>query len=341
MRGLQIRNVGNRAILQLRYQEAISCLHRSYFHASVLVACSGIELLLKALYAELRADVEAGSPLPRNVERAKDELIQRIGPEDKWTMGVWINCFIDWGLIGELRDRFNYNFMRFSKRRLEHANEIWNVCKHESKNAEQKDARKVCGYLKDFLKECRYPSHATAPARERNIDEFGERWLDQWRAEIARWLKANDAHVGAPLMEFMTQLLELALNLIGDEKVSVRQRTQLMVAANYVISSVDLMPEHQLEVRGLVDDGVVMVLTLSWLLRLDGFEAGALRRHWKGAEDIVALVERLETHICKYRDALFAGSRSDMGKHLVWATLRRVGTDGPEALWQNYWKEAY
>ena len=336
-----MRKVGKRKIIQLRYQEAIFCLHHAYFHASVLVACSGIELLLQALYDELRKDVNAGYLLPKSLEREKDELIKRKGSESKWTMGDWIYIYRKCKLIPELNARFNFNFMRFNDQRLKHANDIWVACKHEFKQAEAKDAKKVCTYLKHFLEECHFPSHANAPARARIIDEFGERWLDEWRAEIERWLEVNDAHVALPLMEYMTQLLELALKLIQDDKVLVRHRTQLMVAANYVISSVDLMPEDQFEVRGLVDDSAVLILTLSWLLRQVGFEAEALRSHWQGEKDVIIVVEQLEAHIRDKRDTLFAGLRADISGNLVWATLRRVATDGPEALWQNYWAEAY
>ena len=336
-----MRTVGRWDILQLRYQEAISCLHRSFFHASVLVACSGIELLLKTLYDDLLEHIDDGNPLPREAAKKKDEMVTERGPVSRWTMGDWIRLYETCKLINELRGRFAYRFMRFNQRRLVHANDIWVKCKHDFKQAEEKDASKVCRYFKDFLYECRFPDNLEAPARVLTVDELGIKWMDDWRSEIARWLNDHDASVAVPLISQLTNLLELVLNLIGDDTVQAQYRTQLMVAANYVISTVDLMPEDKFEVHGLVDDSAVLVLALSWLLRQSGFTAEKLGAHWQGQGDIVDLLDELEQYILDNHSKLFARSHRQFGGILVWSTIRRVAKVGPEALWQNYWKEAY
>lgn len=286
---------------------------------------------------------------------------------DKWTLGDWINLYRTCNLIKELGERFGYNLMRFDEKRLNHANEIWKKCKHESKQAEKKDAERVCKYLKSFLEECNYRSHADsptladaparlgppssfrheppapadAPARERKDDEFGEWWLDEWRAEIKRWLVGKSAQHGKLLIEALPNLLELALSLIGDQTVPVRLRTQLMVAVNYVISTVDLMPEDGLEVRGLVDDSAVLVMTLDWLLRQREFEVETLHAHWRRSDDIISKITHLETHIYENNEVLFKESRLPFGDNSIWSTIRGIADIGPEALWQNYWKEVY
>jgi len=317
-------------------------LSSSYFHASVLVAGSGIELLLHALYCKLRTNVRSGDPLPKEVEIEISEL-SKSKPIDKWTLGDWIKLYRTCNLIQELSKRFGYNLMRFDEKRLNHANEIWRKCKHESKQAEEKDASKVCNYLKSFLEECNYRSRADSPtpARERNVDEFGERWLDEWREEIARWLPDKSAHHGKLLIEALPNLLELALGLIGDHTIPARLRTQLMVAVDYVISTVDLMPEVGLEVRGLVDDSAVLVMTLDWLLRQKEFNVETLHAHWQGGYDIISKITVLETYIYENSDVLFKESRLPFKDNSIWSAIRGVAEIGPEALWQNYWKEAY
>ena len=68
-------------------------------------------------------------------------------------------------------------------------------------------------------------------------------------------------------------------------------KTHLMVAANYVVSSVDLMPEDDLDVRGLVDDAAVLVFTLSWLIEHRDLDQSHLVRHWRGDNDIIGEIE--------------------------------------------------
>jgi len=318
-------------------------LSSSYFHASVLVAGSGIELLLNALYCKLRSNVRSGDPLPEEVEIKISELSE-FKPIDKWTFGDWIKLYRTCNLTQELGKRFGYKLVRFDEIRLNHANKIWRKCKHESQQAEERDARKVCGYLKNFLEECNFLSHAYSPARadtpgrERHVDEFGERWLDKWQTEIQRWLEGESARHGKLLIESLPSLLKLALSLIGDHTVNVRLRTQLMVAVNYVISTVDLMPEDGLEVRGLVDDSAVLVMTLDWLLRQNEFNVETLQAHWRGGYDIISKITYLETYIYEYNEVLFKESRLPFGDNSIWSTIRGVAEIGPEALWQNYWK---
>ena len=101
------------------------------------------------------------------------------------------------------------------------------------------------------------------------------------------------------------------------------------------------MPEDDLDVRGLVDDGTVLVLTLFWLLRSRGLDEDLLRRDWQGDRDIINEIDRLETYIRDHKETLFAETRLQFGDKLNRATIRRVTTEGPAALWKNHWKEAY
>ena len=166
-------------------------------------------------------------------------------------------------------------------------------------------------------------------------------WLKEWETAIIRWNVQNRAAPQGNILQPLANLLELVVSLIGDASVPVGHKTHLMVAANYVISAVDLMPEDDFDVRGLVDDGAVLVLTIFWLRHQRGLEEDTLRRHWQGDNDIISEIERLEKYIRENHEVLFAESRLQFGDKLIWATIRRVATEGPEALWQNYWKEAY
>ena len=116
-----------------------------------------------------------------------------------------------------------------------------------------------------------------------------------------------------------------------------------MVTANYVFSSIDLMPEDsdKRDVSGLVDDGAVLALTFCWLLRQDEFDKAILYSHWPGGDTIINETDRLRQYIADEQEALFPKSRRQIGFKLVWKAIERIADDGPEALWQNYWKEQH
>ena len=73
--------------------------------------------------------------------------------------------------------------------------------------------------------------------------------------------------------------LVLARGLLGDREVPARCKLALGGLVLYLASPIDLVPDF-LPVIGVLDDAIVVALTLRWILRVAGPDR--VRRHWRG-----------------------------------------------------------
>ena len=330
-----------RELIVLRREEANACIHYGLYNAASLTACSGIEMLVKTLYDELINTLRQAEPsLAEEFEDGRSEKTDLTDPTSDWGLGKWISFYDDFGILHQLSRVFNYKLSTFTMTSLRQVNNEWNACKHKVAHANPITARKVCGFLNDYLVETKH-TDGEAGAHLRTLGELSDRWISEWEDTIRKWLVLNHTAPQAMILQSMSKLLILTVSLITDRRVNVEIKRYLMVAANYVISSVDLIPESNLDVRGLVDDGAVLTFTLLWLRRKRGLKDNLLIHHWPKDSDVIDELDRLEQHLKASKDLLFSQSKPEFGDNLVWATLRKIETEGPEALWQNYWKEAY
>ena len=333
--------IDKRELITLRREEANACIHYGLYQAATLTACSGIEMLLNTLYDELMEKLTSDDPpLANELRGHRREMLGDNEPENEWGLGRWIAFYREFNIFSELRNNFNYSFSEFKMPTLRRANAEWVKCKHRPYQVARDKALMITNYLNAYLEETRHPL-GVGDTQLRTVGEFSRRWLEEWEIAIGRWFVQNRAAPQGEILQPLTKLLALVVSLIVDARVGIAHKTRLMVAANYVFSSVDLMPEDDLDVSGLVDDGAVLVLTLYWLLHHSGFEADIVRSNWPVDNDIISEIDRLEKYIQDNNEALFKGSGLRFGESLIWATIRRIATEGPEALWQNYWKEAY
>lgn len=81
----------------------------------------------------------------------------------------------------------------------------------------------------------------------------------------------------------------LARGLLGDEEVPARCKVALVGLIAYLASPIDLVPDF-LPVVGVLDDAILVVLTLRWILRTAGPER--VCRHWRGSRRGLELVLR-------------------------------------------------
>lgn len=333
--------IDQRELIGLRRQEATACMHFGLYHAATLTACSGIEMLLKTLFDELIEKLESDDPSRANeLHYFRSEITESPEQAHDWGLGRWIKFYNDFDIISALRNSFKYSFSAFKMTTLWKANSEWNKCKHDFAMANPATASLICNLLNAYLEETKV-AVGNDGSQLRTMGEFSNIWLGEWESEIEKWYVQNRAKPQAEVLQPLAKLLALVVSLIHDAHVPFEHKTKLMVAANYVLSSVDLMPENEMDVEGLVDDGAVLVLTLSWLIKHRSLAEDHLCRHWQGSDDIISEIDRLELYISENCDVLFVDSRGDMGDRLIWATIRKVATEGPESLWQNYWKEAY
>jgi uncharacterized membrane protein YkvA (DUF1232 family) len=91
------------------------------------------------------------------------------------------------------------------------------------------------------------------------------------------------------LVRLVPDCLVLARGLLGDREVPVRCKLALAGLVAYLASPIDLVPDF-LPVVGVLDDAILVVLTLRWILRT----AGPVRvtRHWRGTRRGLQLVLR-------------------------------------------------
>lgn len=326
----------------MRRTEANACLQYRLFHSATLTACSGIELLLEFLVNRLYEE------LFRNSRRRANSLVSDVKAEERrnsvkttyWGLKSWVDFYKRHGIFSRLHKQFGFTLQTLNDHTLNEANEVWNKCKHDSYLASPEIASSTVDLLNDYLSETDIETGASNQ-RQLTVGELSTHWLGKWELPLAESIAGDPDAPQTSILMCLPPYLDLIVRLLDDKRVELEHKTQLMVAANYVFSSIDLMPENSSsrDVSALVDDGAVLALTLHWLLRQDRFDKAILYSHWPGADTIIGETDELKHHIWKSQKHLFPDSRRQIGFGLVWKVIERIANDGPEALWQNYWKE--
>jgi uncharacterized membrane protein YkvA (DUF1232 family) len=91
------------------------------------------------------------------------------------------------------------------------------------------------------------------------------------------------------LARLVPDCLVLSRGLLGDREVPARCKLALIGLVAYLASPIDLVPDF-LPVIGVLDDAIVVALTLRWILRAAGTER--VTRHWRGSARGLELVLR-------------------------------------------------
>jgi len=92
------------------------------------------------------------------------------------------------------------------------------------------------------------------------------------------------------LARLVPDCLVLARGLLGDREVPARCKAALVGLVVYLASPIDLVPDF-LPVIGVLDDAILVALTLRWIVRAAGPDL--VRRHWRGTARGLQLVLRL------------------------------------------------
>ncbi len=115
------------------------------------------------------------------------------------------------------------------------------------------------------------------PLDQAEIEQRTPDWYATWRERIRQWIADHAADDLAEIVLLVPDLLVLLLRLARDPRVPWTLKGQLLLAAAYVISPVDLMPEALLGVIGLTDDAGVLALVLMWLKGVTSVDQQVLR----------------------------------------------------------------
>ncbi len=341
-----MRTVDKRDIKHItqRRDEASRCLSHNFFHAAGLAAGSGIELLVEFLFYKLLNDLSNRSA--RKAKTLQNELSKEETKNNAktkyWGLRNWLVFMKKQQILERLCSDFNFTFRTLSYNTLEASNETWNKLKHDFYEATLNDANELVYFLNEYLIEIEINLEEDHKQRL-TVGDISKHWLGQWEKPLASWVAQNQTTPQTEILLYLTPLLDLVIRLIDDKRIYFEHKAALMVAANYVFSSLDLVPEDtdKQDVHRLVDDGAVLALTVYWLLQHEQFDQAIVSDHWTGGASVFSEAKALKQNIYDNQEILFPDSRKQLGYRLAWNVIARITEDGPEALWQNYWKEAY
>jgi uncharacterized membrane protein YkvA (DUF1232 family) len=120
-------------------------------------------------------------------------------------------------------------------------------------------------------------------ARERRI-------YDRWRAALRAPLAGARSDLRDVLLT-APDLVVLVLRLLREPRVRAGDKAIALLGILYVLSPVDLLPEFLFGPIGLVDDALMLAVTVSRLV--NRVHPDVVRSHWSGQGDALAAIQRL------------------------------------------------
>ena len=107
---------------------------------------------------------------------------------------------------------------------------------------------------------------------------------------IAGLFAAGRGPEARALARLVPDCVVLARGLLGDREFPARCKVALAALVVYLASPIDLVPDF-LPVVGVLDDAILVALTLRWIVRAAGTER--VTRHWRGSPRGLELVLRV------------------------------------------------
>ncbi len=143
------------------------------------------------------------------------------------------------------------------------------------------------------------------PMNQTEIEQRSPDWYETWRGRIQRWIGTHADDETAQILLFVPDLLALVVRLARDRRVPFMLKGQLLLAAAYVLSPFDLIPEAVLGVIGLSDDAGVLVLVLMWIKSIASLDQAVLRENWSGSGDVIDVIDGLHEKISTNAERLY------------------------------------
>ncbi len=107
---------------------------------------------------------------------------------------------------------------------------------------------------------------------------------------VAGLLVAGRGSEAWVVVRLIPDCLVLARGLLGDREVPLRCKLALAGLVAYLASPIDLVPDF-LPVVGVLDDAILVILTLRWIMRTAGAER--VTRPWRGTARGLELMLRV------------------------------------------------
>lgn len=184
------------------------------------------------------------------------------------------------------------------------------------------DVRRVCFALDEtILSEAPMSeSNALQPLpfesmTEQEVEQILPGWYERWRGRIHAWVSEHADSKVAGLLTLLPDLLVLTVRLAKDPRVPFFAKAQLALAAAYVVSPIDFLPEAALGVLGLTDDMTVLALVLYWLQNLNKIDRAVLRDNWPGDGQVEAVIDHVHERVMAERDTILS--------HDLWRKIER------------------
>jgi uncharacterized membrane protein YkvA (DUF1232 family) len=120
-----------------------------------------------------------------------------------------------------------------------------------------------------------------------------QRFYDRVRGRIEKFVGEKGSALGrtAEFLLLVPDVFILLWRLLGDSRVTGRNKVLLGSAVVYYIFPFDLLPEALVGPIGYLDDLVFGVYVLNRML-VD-VDPSVLREHWSGGEDILLTIQRV------------------------------------------------
>lgn len=307
-----------------RLEEARNHIQTGNYRSAVESAGSGIELLIKELFEELR---DKDTELSVDLKFRQDAFVKEksVGTADRLTLGLWIEFYGKEDLFDKICRASCYKFIHFNQEALYAAADVRNKCVHKDYQPTKAEAGLICNQLAWFLEETRRPPQA------RQDNHWTRPWRQKWDDRVRRWRERNTDSQETNIVSALVDQLMLVVNLIGDGRVPAELKPQLMQAIVYVIDPNDFISESHEGVIGLVDDAAVLAFTLYWLDHTGIVDPATLREYWNREDDPIVVANQLYQDIVKNHKALFSDE--------VWAVIGAIAKKGPGVLWKNNLKQ--
>lgn len=311
---------GEKPAYERRLQEANKLIQMDFHRDAVESAGGGIDLLMQALFDELKKKVNRDDRQGAgDLHKAYNKHIKN--PKEKLTFGRWINFYEAEQIFNRLEGAFRYKFTYFNPGTLRAILAVRNNCVHEDYQPTKDESEFVCLHLAMFLKET---GRASQEIKQDN--HWTSAWRQKWDGRIRRWRERNTDSQEADIVGALADQLMLVVDLIGDKRVPGELKTQLMQVVIYVIEPDDFISEEYQNVHGLVDDAAVLAFTLYWLDNTGIIDPAILREHWVGKQDPIKVTNDLYQRINNNHKTLFSDE--------VWAIIGAIAENGPKVLWK-------
>jgi uncharacterized membrane protein YkvA (DUF1232 family) len=128
------------------------------------------------------------------------------------------------------------------------------------------------------------------PRVEIDLSARERRLYDRWRAALHKPLPGASPELRDALLA-LPDLTVLVLRLLRDARVRPGDKAVAVLGLAYVLSPVDLLPEFLFGPIGLVDDALMLALTVSRLV--NRVHPDVVRTHWSGQGDVLAAIQRV------------------------------------------------